>query len=232
MSLRIVPYVLSGLLVTVTLFGGDIQGRVIIHRQLTKWTVTAPSSTYHRGAAVELASDAIIDPLAFERTHVVVYLEGQLPSEPITAMLEQKHRRFTQDLLIVPAGSTVSFPNQDPIFHNVFSLGKPKVFDLGSYPKGQTRTVNMPVPGVVYVNCHLHPNMAAVIVVTPNGWNTRPDTSGNFSLKNVPAGRYTIVAWHKSAGFFRQAIEVQPDTTATVAFVLPLKEDGKLVASH
>jgi plastocyanin len=231
MSLRIVRYVLSGLLVT-ALFGGDIEGRVVIHRQLTKRTVTAPSSTYHRGAAVELAADAISDPLAFERTHVVVYLEGQLPSEAVTATLEQKHRRFTQDLLIVPAGSTVSFPNEDPIFHNVFSLAKPKVFDLGTYPKGQTRTVNMPVPGIVYVNCHLHPNMAAAIVVTPNAWNTRPDTAGNFSLKNVPAGRYTIVAWHKSAGFFRQPIEVQPDATATVAFVLPLNEDGKLVASH
>src|SRR5215203_2245816 len=118
MSLRIVRYVVSGLLVTATLFGGEIAGRVVIHRQLTKRTVTAPSSTYHRGAAVELAPDAISDPLVFERTHVVVYLEGQLPSAPVAATLEQKHRRFTQDLLIVPAASTVSFPNEDPIFHN------------------------------------------------------------------------------------------------------------------
>lgn len=219
---------LSTVAMTARLCAGDVEGQVIIERKLTRRTVTLPASTYYRGTAVELGADAAQDPLSFERTHVVVYLEGQLPSDAVTATLEQKNRRFTEDILVVPVGSTVSFPNEDPIFHNVFSLSKPKTFDLGTYPKGQTRSVRMMAPGVIYVNCHLHPNMSATVVVTPNCWSTRPDNSGNFSLANVPPGRYTITAWHKAAGFFRQSIEVSANATSKLVFVIPFNEDGSI----
>ena len=181
---------------------------------------------------MDSASEPVDDPLRFERTHVVVYLEGRSSSAPVTATLEQKNRRFTEDLLVVPAGSTVSFPNEDPIFHNVFSLSKPKTFDLGTYPKGQTRSVTLTAPGIIYVNCHLHPNMSAAIVVTPNRWSARPDPSGAFSLEDVPPGKYTVVAWHKSAGFFRQPVEIRSGEPASkVVFVIPFNEDGSVATA-
>ena len=201
----------------------DIEGNVVITRKLTKRKVTAPAPAYERGAAVELAS-AEEDPLVFERTHVVIYLEGQLPSTPITATLEQKNRRFVPETLVVPAGSTVSFPNLDPIFHNVFSLSNPKSFDLGNYPKDHTRTVTFSKPGIVFVHCHLHPNMAAAIVVSPNQWSTKADAAGRFALSGAPPGSYTIVAWHKTAGFFRQAVHVTEHRAAAVQFVIPIDE--------
>jgi plastocyanin len=206
----------------------DIEGEVVIRRKLSRRTVTAPAGAYQRGLAVKPAPPDDDDPLAFERTHVVIYLEGPLPSEPVEATLEQKNRRFIPDLLVVPAGSEVSFPNRDPIFHNVFSLSKSKTFDLGNYPKDQTRTVKLPKAGVVYVNCHLHPNMSAAIFVTPNRWSTRPDTSGRFILSDVPAGKHRIVAWHKAAGFFRQTVDVRPGNRPTVSFVIPFDEDGSV----
>jgi hypothetical protein len=165
------------------------------------------------------------DPLAFERTRVVIYLEGRLPSDPESATLEQVNRRFVPDLLVVPVGSTISFPNRDLIFHNVFSLSKPKTFDLGTYPKDQTRTVSLTREGIIYVNCHLHPNMTAAIVVTPNKWHTRPDPTGRFALHGVPPGRHTVIAWHKAVGFFRQSVEVQEDRTATLSFLIPFDEE-------
>jgi plastocyanin len=204
----------------------DIEGNVVITRKLTKRKVTAPAPAYDRGTAVELAS-AEEDPLVFERTHVVIYLEGQLPSTPITATLEQKNRRFVPETLVVPAGSTVSFPNLDPIFHNVFSLSNPKSFDLGNYPKDQTRTVTFSKPGIVFVYCHLHPNMTAAIVVTPNQWSTKADAQGRFALSGAPPGNYTIVAWHKTAGFFRQVVHISEHRAASVQFVIPITEgDG------
>jgi hypothetical protein len=215
--------VMAGVL---TAQGGDIEGNVVITRKLTKRKVTEPAPSYERGMAVELASGAEEDPLVFERTHVVVYLEGQLPSTPITATLEQKNRRFVPETLVVPAGSTVTFPNLDPIFHNVFSLSKPKLFDLGNYPKDHTRTVTFSKPGIVFVHCHLHPNMAAAIVVSPNQWSTKPDAAGRFTLSGAPSGSYTIVAWHKTAGFFRKAIHVTENHTAAVQFVIPVDEAG------
>src|SRR5580698_1198623 len=144
----------------------DLGGTVVIERKLTRRTVTAPAPAYQRGVAVELGSKPIQDPLAFERSHVVVYLEGNGPASPSrAASIEQQDRQFVPDLVVAPVGSTVSFPNMDAIFHNVFSLSKPKHFDLGNYSKGQTRTVAFPVAGIVYVYCHLHPNMAASIVI-------------------------------------------------------------------
>ena len=204
---------------------GDIEGTIIIKKKLSKRTVTPAASTYSRGSAVQLGSDPDGDPLTFERMHVVIYLEGDLPSRPVTAVMEQKSRRFVPDLLVVPAASTVSFPNQDPLFHNVFSLSKPKLFDLGNYAKEQTRTVSFPKPGVVFVNCHLHPNMGAVIFVTPNQWSTRADAAGSFRLTGVPPGRYTIVAWHKAVGFVRRKITVDQTNSTNVDFLLPFDEN-------
>jgi plastocyanin len=218
------PFILA-LVALGALQAADIEGTVIIKKKLSKRTVTPAASTYSRGSAVQLGSDAENDPLAYERMHVVVYLEGELPSRPVAAVMEQKSRRFIPDLLVVPAASTVSFPNQDPIFHNVFSLSKPKVFDLGNYAKEHTRTVIFPKPGVVFVNCHLHPNMGAVIFVTPNQWSARADAAGRFRLAGVPAGKYTIVAWHKAVGFVRRKITVDETNNTNVDFFLPFDEN-------
>ena len=108
-------------------------------------------------------ADNKADPLAFERSRVVIYIEGTgSPADhPITETITQTGRRFSPELVVIPAGSSVSFPNMDPIFHNVFSLSKAKSFDLGNYSKGETRVVSFSKPGIVYVDCHLHPNMAA-----------------------------------------------------------------------
>jgi len=215
---------LLAVVVLSTAQAAEIEGSVVITRKLTKRKVTAPASSYERGMAVELAPGADEDPLVFERERVVIYLEGQFSSSPITATLEQKNRRFVPETLVVPVGSTVSFPNLDPVFHNVFSLSKPKSFDLGNYAKDHSRTVTFPKPGIVFVHCHLHPNMAAAIIVSPNQWSTKADAAGRFAISGAPSGSYTIVAWHKSAGFFRQAVHLTENRAAAVEFVIPIEE--------
>ncbi|QOY88135.1 hypothetical protein [Paludibaculum fermentans] len=217
--LRLVPLLLLAAHVART---ADIEGNILILRKLTKRTVTASAGAYQRGTPVELGTDPTVDPLAYEREHVVVYLEGALGAKPVNATMEQKERRFFPDLLVIPAGSTVSFPNLDPIFHNVFSLSKAKSFDLGNYPRNQSRSVPFQNPGIVFVNCHLHPNMAAAIVIVPNRFYVRGDAEGRFTLSQVPAGEYTLVAWHKTAGFFRQKVQVSETGTVKVQFSIPL----------
>jgi plastocyanin len=207
-------------------WAADIRGAIIIEHKLTPRTVTAPAGAYLRGAAVELGSPETGNTLSWERAHVVVYVEGELPSTPVTARMEQKNRSFTPDLVLVPAGSTVTFPNLDVIFHNVFSLSRPTAFDLGNYPKGQTRTVRFPKPGIVYVNCRLHPNMAGVIVVSPNSRAAIAGESGRFVLSDVPPGVHTVVAWHKAAGFFRRRVQVSETHGAEIEFFIPLDAAG------
>ncbi len=206
----------------------NITGAILIKKKLTRRSVTPAVSVYQRGATVQLGEDTPADPLAFERSRVVIYLEGPAPAGALPAVtpvpqVAQLDRRFSPDLLVIPAGSTVSFPNMDPIFHNIFSLSKAKSFDLGSYDRGQTRKVLFPKPGIVDVYCHLHPNMAATIVVTPNRWYARADGSGRYRIPDVPPGQYTVVAWHKYAGFFRKTIVVEAGHDSVADFFIPLE---------
>jgi len=215
--------------------GERIEGTVVIKKKLTKRRVTAQVPMYQRGTAVGLSADSEDDPLAFERSRVAVWLEGQFSQAPPTgvmAKMEQSNRRFTPETLVIQAGAKVSFPNEDPIFHNVFSLSGAKSFDLGNYPRGDTRIVTFPEPGIVYVNCHLHPNMAAAIVVTPNKWNTMALRDGSFELHDVPPGKYTVVAWHKAAGFFRQTVTVSAGQDGHAEFLIPIDESGRLLESR
>src|SRR5580704_13144159 len=210
---------------------GTITGTITIDRKLTRRNVTASAGMYQRGVAVELGADGEEDALAFERSHVAIYIEGVADAAApgvVKASIEQRDRRFVPDLVVIPAGSTVSFPNFDPIFHNVFSLSKAKSFDLGNYREGQSRLVTFPVPGLVAVYCHLHSNMAASIVVAPSRWAVRVDKDGIFSLQDVPAGTYTVVAWHKTAGTFRKTVTIGEKQDAAVSFTLPYAEPSEV----
>jgi plastocyanin len=208
----------------------NITGTILIKKQLTKRRATPDVSIYQRGTAVELGKDSGEAPLDYERERVVIYLEGPVPADADAAnpgpfKMEQINRRFSPDLLVVQAGSTVSFPNMDPVFHNIFSLSKPRSFDLGSYDKGDSRQVVFPKPGIVEVYCHLHPNMAATIVVAPNRWNVRSDRTGQYRIPDVPPGKYTVVAWHKAAGFFRKSILVEAGRDSVADFFIPIDVD-------
>jgi plastocyanin len=185
---------------------------------LSKKRVTLPAYQ-SRGIAAPQPSAGPIDEL----TRVVIYLEGSMgEGKPVTGEIKQRNRRFEPEILAVPRGSTVSFPNFDPIFHNVFSLSKVKSFDLGYYPEGGTRIVHFDHPGAVQVYCHLHSDMSALIVVTPNQFYTQPSSSGAFKLVGLPGGSYSVVAWHKSAGLIRKKIEVPENGVVGVVFEIPL----------
>ena len=207
-----------------------IGGTITVKRHLTRRSVTPAVPVYQRGATVKLGKDADQDPIAYELSRVVIYIENSdvadASSEPTTSVqVAQVDRRFSPDLVVVPAGSTISFPNMDPIFHNVFSLSKAKSFDLGSYDKGDTRKVTFPHAGIVDVYCHLHPNMQATVVVTPNRWFVQPGANGEYTLPDLPPGKYTVVAWHRSAGFFRKTIEIAAGQKAVADFLIPLEEE-------
>jgi plastocyanin len=217
-------------MVTTHAMAANITGLVTVKQRLTRPRVTASASVYERGPGVKLGKDAETDPLAAERARVVIYVEGEegaVVGEPeanagVPVSIQQTNRRFEPEIAVVRMGSAVTFPNMDPIFHNVFSLSKPRSFDLGNYPKGETRTVKFPKPGIVYVNCRLHPNMAAVIVVTPNQWHTRAGRDGQFALHNLPTGTFTLVAWHKATGSIRKQVRVEEGQDTVVDFLVPL----------
>jgi len=121
-------------------------------------------------------------------------LDGRTPIQPGQFTLTQKNKAFSPHVLAIPVGSTVVFPNEDLIFHNVFSLSRPGSFDLGLYRNGDSKTQKFTVPTTLRVFCNIHPQMAAVILVLPTSYIAEADASGNYRL-DLPPGRYRITAW-------------------------------------
>ncbi|MBI1955158.1 MAG: hypothetical protein HYS38_02080 [Acidobacteria bacterium] len=207
-----------------TSLAGEIQGRVSIIQGLTKERVVLP--TYQvRGMSVPAKQEEKTSIDEISRVAVYLDVEATAPApEAGKVTLAQRNQRFEPELLIVPVGTTVSFPNSDPIFHNIFSLSKAKQFDLGYYPAGETRTVKFGKAGIVQIYCHIHPDMNAAIVVAPGRWYAQPGPDGTFVLRDVPAGTYPIVAWHKSAGFFQKKVQVPEGGSVEVSFEIPVLE--------
>lgn len=161
-----------------------------------------------------------------ETRKVVVHLSGGklTPGTPTHATVVQRGEQFVPPVTVVTTGSTVDFPNDDPYFHNVFSLSRAGTFDLGRYPSGSSRSHVFDRPGVVKVFCHLHAQMSALVVVLEHPWFTIPSDDGTFALPPAPPGEYTLVAWHERIGEQRQRIRVSSGATTRVAFTLPVLE--------
>jgi plastocyanin len=113
--------------------------------------------------------------------------------------LVQKNKMFTPHLLVVPAGSSVEFPNEDPFFHNVFSLFNGKRFDLGLYESGTSRAVRFDREGVSYIFCNIHPGMGAVVLALSTPYWGVSNTTGDVSIANVPPGGYKLHVWSETA---------------------------------
>jgi plastocyanin len=205
--------------------GGDLIGQVVITRKLSKKTV-APAMYNLRGTAPPVAlvsSDDAVNEFA----QTVVFVEGQksTPLPPQSVVIEQRNSRFEPGLIVIPVGSTVQFPNSDPIFHNVFSLSKARHFDLGFYPQSKSKSVTFDQPGVVQIYCHIHASMYAAIIVTDSPWAEHLATTGDFVFHNMPAGHYRIVAWHKVAGAHGAEVDVPATGSAHVIVGVPIDEE-------
>jgi hypothetical protein len=160
---------------------------------------------------------------------------GQLPPPPVahTTML-QKGKMFTPHVLPVMAGTTVDFPNSDPIFHNAFSSYNGQIFDVGLYPPGTSRSVRFTRLGVLRVFCNIHPTMSAIILVLNTPYFVKTAKNGSFEL-NVPPGEYDLGVFHERAteqeltGLARRVLVSEP---ALRVPPIMLSEAGYLVAPH
>lgn len=122
-----------------------------------------------------------------------------LPGPQPPATMIQKNKAFLPHVLAIQEGAAVDFPNYDPIFHNAFSNYDGRVFDLGLYPPGTSRRVTFDRPGIVRVFCNIHASMSAVIVVVATPWFTVTGPSGLFTVRDVPAGLYSLHFFHERA---------------------------------
>jgi plastocyanin len=168
--------------------GGTIEGTVTLSDKPApkptrpgRYPGAKPAGEYLRGPAVVFLDGA---PAAVAQ-----------PNE--TATMKQSNRQFDPLALPVLKGATVSFPNMDDEYHNIFSRSKAKELELGRYGKDDSRSQLFDTPGLVRLRCEIHSHMHAVIVVLENRFFAVTDAQGKFAIKNVPPGKYQLYAFHE-----------------------------------
>lgn len=163
---------------------------------------------------------------ASELPNVVVFVKAApAATTPSRQAIRQIDEEFAPHLVAVTAGSTVDFPNDDLLFHNVFSLSRSATFDLGRYPQGRSRSRTFDRPGLVKVYCHLHSHMSAIVRVFDHPFFAIPDAEGRFTIGGLAPGRHDVVAWHERVGEVTMPVVVEAGRHAAVSFSLPLTDD-------
>lgn len=199
---------------------GRLEGRVTITVPVSK---AVPSGAYGARRVEKGPAEG-----GTELTNVIVFLQdaprpATLP--PSRARIVQENETFVPRVVAITRGSTVDFPNADPFFHDVFSLSRSGTFDLGSYPRGQTKSHQFKKPGLVKVYCHIHSHMTASIMVFDHPFFAIPKTDGTFTIDDVPPGSYKVSAWHERIGENVQPVRIEAGRPSEIQFALPI--DGK-----
>lgn len=163
----------------------------------------------------------------------VVFIDGPVTTntasadKPIqvltTRSVNQKGAQFTPRVLPVMTGTTVEWPNNDDIFHNVFSMSEAKPFDLGLYKHPEVKRVTFDKPGRVDVFCSIHANMNCIILVLENRWFASTDERGRYAITNVPPGMYRLKAWHDRLPPHVQEVSMPEAGEVKLDFVLGVK---------
>ena len=155
--------------------------------------------------------------------NIAVYVDAipdkkfDAPKDPV--VIDQRKMAFVPHVVAVQQGTTVEFLNSDPVGHNVYwpsiSGNKKLAHNLGTWPKGEKKPFQFNDVGVASLLCNVHPEMSGYIVVTPTPYFAVTDKDGNFEIKNIPAGKYTLKTWSEDGKPTTQAVDVS-GATATV----------------
>lgn len=137
-----------------------------------------------------------------------VKVKGLPKVTPGTFSVASRSKTLLPHIVVVPVGSTVSFPNEDTITHNLFSVSKPNDFDLGFYKRGTSMTKTFASPGIVNVYCNVHPDMSAVVHVMTTPYFTKASAQGAWVITGVVPGTYRLNAWNEIGGSVIADVEV------------------------
>jgi plastocyanin len=154
---------------------------------------------------------------------VIVYvdgIQGEFQPDAVPPEMNHVNLRFDPSVLAVLKGTTVPFPNSDPVFHSAFSISPSNPFDLGIYAQGRQKSVRFVNPGVVEIYCRIHFHMRASILVLENPYHALTDQEGNYVINNIPEGDYSVRAWQSPSKYLTEKVSIRPGNSAVLDFLL------------
>ena len=154
-----------------------------------------------------------------DASNAVVWIEGPRGAAPGAVRMAQESKRFVPRVAIVSRPGTVEFPNNDPVYHNVFSVSGSNRFDLGLYRSGASKSRSFAEPGLVRVYCNIHPQMVGFVMVVDTPFAALTDRDGAFRFEDVTAGTWTLKAWHEEG------------TETSIPLTVPLADNAPLTIS-
>ena len=221
--MKFISFICAGLLLLQTAAAGTISG--IVRAKGKDGTGDASSSGNYESKALKFAQRINYD----EMRDFVIYIAGPVAGAPVPYKMEkvvQKNATFIPHVLPIMVGTVVEWPNEDDVFHNVFSKSDANPFDLDLYTKRNPSKKSPPFnkPGEVDVFCSIHTRMSCIILVLENPYFAKADAKGHYSITNVPPGHYTLVAWQERLPKdTREIIVPETGDLAGVDFTLGIK---------
>lgn len=182
-------------------------------------------------------SGRVVGPDGKGIAEAVVFVQSPVDSNAAatrqSAEMDQLNKTFVPGVLPVVVGSEVRFPNHDQIHHHVYSFSRTKTFELPLYKGRDALAVQFDKPGVVNVGCNIHDWMSGIILVLPTRHYAMTDANGRFTLSDLPAGNYTLVAWHAlSRAKLEETAQQVTANAADVTFSLALEPAKYRPAMH
>jgi plastocyanin len=199
----------------------------------TVMLLAAAASAATVGGKVTFVTKRGQNPVPNETLVWLQPLSGKLRPRPAAAFqVFTRSKMLVPHVMAVPVGSTIAFPNDDPISHNLFSLSPASTFDLGLYRKGPGKTQKFDKPGVINLYCNVHPNMSAVLHVMETPYYAFADATGAYSLADVPPGKYRLTVWNEQGGQTDTPIEIAANGTVTGNASVTLDSRSYRAAQH
>jgi len=202
--------------------GGTISGRV------SAAPPTGAPGALAGGSGYDSRRYKFVEKIDYDKLRdFVVYIDQPLtelsPRAPVsTGVTTQKDANFEPHVLPIAVGTTVRWPNEDDIYHNVFSTSDAMPFDLDYYKKERVPELVFKTVGRVDVFCAIHTKMHCIILVLPNPFFVKADDKGRYVLKNVPAGTYRLLAWHERLPSLLKEVVVPAEGDVKVDFQLSM----------
>ncbi len=173
----------------------DLRGPSRCVTAWTAWLIAAAAPLHAADLAV-----SVLDPAGHGVAGIVLVAEPQfqtaLKHPTRTAIMDQRHKQFVPNVLVVQTGTGVDFPNSDQIEHQVYSFSPAKTFQLSLYAGHKYPPIVFDRAGLVVVGCNIHDQMIGYIYVTDSPWFARSDDAGQWSVHDLPPGNYRVTAWH------------------------------------